>query len=87
MTKCGGILEALRMIHVARAHGMLVMLGCMIESSLGITAAAHLTPLVDYADLDGNILISNDPYSGVSLDEGKLVLPDRQGIGVSVVSE
>ena len=84
LVKCGGILEALRMIHVARASGLLVMLGCMIESSLGITAAAHLTPLMDYADLDGNLLISNDPYYGVTLDEGKLVLPDRPGIGVSL---
>ncbi len=82
LVKCGGLLEALRMIHVARAHGLLVMLGCMIESSLGITAAAHLTPLVDYADLDGNLLISNDPYTGVTLDNGKLILPDRPGIGV-----
>ena len=82
LVKCGGISEALRMIHVARAHGLLVMIGCMIESSLGITAAAHLTPLVDYADLDGNLLISNDPYSGVTLEKGKLILPDHPGIGV-----
>ena len=82
LVKCGGILEALRMIHVARAYGLLVMLGCMIESSLSITAAAHLTPLVDYADLDGNLLISNDPYIGVTLDKGKLILPDRPGVGV-----
>lgn len=82
LVKCGGILEALRMIHVARAHGLLVMIGCMIESSLGITAAAHLTPLVDYTDLDGNLLISNDPYTGVTLDNGKLILPDRPGIGI-----
>lgn len=81
LVKCGGILEALRMIHVARAHGMRVMLGCMIESSLGITAAAHLTPLVDYADLDGNLLISNDPCIGVTVDKGKLVLPNHPGIG------
>jgi len=80
--KCGGLLEARRMIHLARAHGLLVMLGCMIESSLGITAAAHLTPLVDYADLDGNLLIANDPYTGVTLDKGKLILPKRPGIGV-----
>lgn len=82
LVKCGGLLEARRMIHVARAHGLLVMLGCMIESSLGITAAAHLTPLVDYADLDGNLLIANDPYTGVILDKGKLILPKRPGIGV-----
>lgn len=82
LVKCGGILEALRMIHVARAHGLLVMIGCMIESSLGITAAAHLTPLVDYADLDGNLLISNDSYIGVTNKNGKLILPNRPGIGV-----
>ena len=82
LVKCGGLLEAYRMINVARAHGLQVMIGCMIESSLGITAAAHLTPLVDYADLDGNLLIANDPYTGVTLDEGKLILPNRPGIGV-----
>ena len=82
LTKCGGLLEAIRIIHVARAHGLQVMIGCMIESSLGITAAAHLTPLVDYADLDGHLLIANDPYSGVTLEAGKLILPDRPGIGV-----
>lgn len=87
LVKCGGILEALRMIYVARAHGLLVMLGCMIESSLGITAAVHLTPLVDYADLDGNLLISNDPYSGVTINNGKLCLPDSSGIGVNVICE
>ena len=81
LVKCGGLLEALRMMHVARAHGLKVMLGCMIESSLGITAAAHLTPLVDYADLDGNLLIANDPYVGVTVEKGKLVLPSGPGIG------
>ena len=82
LVKCGGLLEAYRMINVARAHGLSVMLGCMIESSLGITAAAHLTPLVDYADLDGHLLIANDPYTGVSLDKGQLILPNRPGIGI-----
>ncbi len=85
LVKCGGLLEALKMIHVARAHGLLVMLGCMIESSIGITAAAHLTPLVDYADLDGNLLIANDRYAGVTLDRGKLILPNRPGIGVKPI--
>ena len=83
LVKCGGLLEARRMINVARAHGLSIMLGCMIESSLSITAAAHLTPLVDYADLDGNLLIANDPYTGVTLDEGKLILPKHPGIGVT----
>ncbi len=82
LVKCGGLLEAMRIIHVARAHGLQIMIGCMIESSLGITAAAHLTPLVDYADLDGHLLIANDPYSGVRLEAGKLILPKRPGIGV-----
>lgn len=83
LVKCGGVLEAIKMIQVARAHELLVMIGCMIESSLGLTAAAHLTPLVDYADLDGNLLISNDPYSGVTIDKGKLVLPVQPGIGIT----
>jgi L-Ala-D/L-Glu epimerase len=59
------------------------MLGCMIESSVAITAAAHLTPLVDYADLDGNLLVSDDPYVGVTVDKGKLVLPEGPGLGIT----
>jgi L-alanine-DL-glutamate epimerase-like enolase superfamily enzyme len=82
LMKCGGILEALKMIHVARAHNLRIMLGCMIESSLAITAAAHLTPLVDYADLDGHLLIDNDAYEGVKVENGKLILPERPGLGV-----
>ncbi len=81
--KCGGIRHALKMIHVARAHNLQIMLGCMIESSVAITAAAHLTPLVDYADLDGNLLVSDDPYVGVTVDKGKLVLPEGPGLGVN----
>lgn len=82
LMKSNGITNVLKMIHVARAHNLRVMLGCMIESSLAITAAAHLTPLVDYADLDGHLLIDNDPYKGVKVVNGKLVLPDRPGLGV-----
>jgi len=82
LMKCAGIRHALKMIHVARAHNLRVMIGCMIESSLAITAATHLTPLVDYADLDGNLLIDNDPYVGVTVENGKLVLPDRPGLGI-----
>ena len=70
------------MIHVARSHNLQIMIGCMIENSISITAAAHLTPLADFADLDGNLLVSNDPYSGVTVDRGKLVLPDQPGIGI-----
>src|SRR5258708_8794899 len=82
LMKSNGIANILKMIHVARAHNLRVMLGCMIESSLAITVAAHLTPFVDYADLDGHLLIDNDPYKGVKVVNGKLVLPDRPGLGV-----
>ncbi len=82
LMKCGGLGEALRLIAAARAHGMKVMLGCMIESSLAVTAAAHLSPLVDWADLDGNLLVTNDPYVGVKVVGGRLVLPDGPGLGV-----
>lgn len=85
LMKSNGITNVLKMIHVARAHNLRVMLGCMIESSLAITAAAHLTPLVDYADLDGNLLIDNDPYEGVRVVNGKLELPDAPGLGVRAV--
>lgn len=85
LAKCGGIGEALRMIATARAHGMQVMLGCMIESSVGITAAAHLSPLVDYADLDGNLLITDDPFTGARIANGRIVLPDTPGLGVRPV--
>jgi L-alanine-DL-glutamate epimerase-like enolase superfamily enzyme len=83
--KAGGLREAMRMIAVARAHGLQVMLGCMIETSLGITAAAHLSPLVDWADLDGNVTVTNDPFAGVRLAErhGRLILPDGPGLGVT----
>jgi len=82
LDKAGGILEAHRMIQVAKSLGMKTMLGCMISSSVSVTAAAHLSPLVDYADLDGNLLISNDPFTGVLVEKGKLVLPDRPGLGL-----
>src|SRR5579883_2244213 len=83
LMKCGGLRHALKMIHVARAHNLKVMIGCMIESSLSITAAAHLTPLIDYADLDGHLLVDDDPYAGVSIQEGKLILPEGPGLGVT----
>ncbi len=87
LMKAGGIQETLRMIHVARALGLQIMLGCMIESSLGITAAAHLAPLVDWLDLDGNLLIANDPFLGATCQAGTIILPDRPGIGVLERSE
>jgi L-Ala-D/L-Glu epimerase / N-acetyl-D-glutamate racemase len=82
LMKCGGLAEAMRMIAVARAHGMKVMLGCMIESSVAITAAAHLSPLVDTADLDGNLLLEDDPFMGATVVDGRIVLPDGPGLGV-----
>lgn len=82
LAKCGGLREALRMIAVARAHGMVVMVGCMIESSLAITAAAHFTPLVDIVDLDGAALLSNDPFLGATIHGGQVALPDGPGLGV-----
>jgi L-alanine-DL-glutamate epimerase-like enolase superfamily enzyme len=85
LDKCGGIQESLRMIYVAKSLGMKTMLGCMISSSVSVTAAAHLSPLVDYADLDGNLLIANDPYRGVKVERGKLVLTDGPGLGVTPV--
>ena len=82
LAKCGSLREALRMIATARAHGMLVMVGCMIETSLGITAAAHFTPLVDAADLDGAALTVDDPFSGATIDQGQIRLPTEPGLGV-----
>ena len=83
LMKCGGIREARRMIELARSLGLKVMLGCHIESSVSITAAAHLSPLADYADLDGNLLIDNDPFEGVTLDaDARLILPERPGLGL-----
>jgi L-alanine-DL-glutamate epimerase-like enolase superfamily enzyme len=80
--KAGGLLAAMREIELARAYGLRVMMGCMVSSSVAVTGAAHLSPLVDYADLDGNLLISNDPYEGVLVKDGKLVLSDRPGLGL-----
>ena len=83
LMKAGGIQEAMRMIHLAKAMKMKIMLGCMIESSIAIAAAAHLTPLVDWADLDGNLLLREDPFSGVGVENGKLILSDKPGLGVT----
>lgn len=82
LAKCGSLREAVRMVAVARAHGLMVMVGCMIESSLGITAAAHVTPLVDIVDLDGAALLADDPFVGASIDGGQVVLPPGPGLGV-----
>ena len=82
LMKCTGLREAHKMVDLARALGMKVMLGCTTETSCGISAAAQLSPAVDFADLDGNLLISNDIFSGVTVVDGKLTLPSTPGIGV-----
>ena len=82
LAKCGGIRRALEMIHTARAHGMLVMLGCMVETSLGISAAAHISGLVDLVDLDGAMLLADDPYSGPVYDNGRILFSEEPGLGV-----
>jgi L-alanine-DL-glutamate epimerase-like enolase superfamily enzyme len=83
LMKSGGLQEAMRMIHMAKALDMKIMLGCMIESSIAISAAAHLSPFVDWADLDGNLLLREDPFKGVGVDQGKLILNDDPGLGIS----
>jgi L-alanine-DL-glutamate epimerase-like enolase superfamily enzyme len=83
LAKCGSLREAIRMIAIARAHSLMVMVGCMIESSLGITAAAHFTPLVDVVDLDGAALLRDDPFSGATIAEGQVRIPDGPGLGVT----
>ncbi len=82
LARCGGLREAWRMTATARAHGLSVMLGSMIESSVGVTAAAHLSPLADSVDLDGNFHIVNDPYRGVISAFGEMLLPDGAGLGL-----
>jgi L-alanine-DL-glutamate epimerase-like enolase superfamily enzyme len=82
LMKSGGIREMQRTIHAARAHGMKVMLGSMVESSLALSAAAQLAPLADYLDLDGHWLLSHDPFDGAPRDRGRIVLSDRPGLGV-----
>ena len=86
LDKAGGILEACRWIETARAMNMKIMLGCMVSSSCSVTAAANLSPMVDYADLDGNLLVTNDPWRGVLVEKGKLVLPKGPGLGLSAVA-
>lgn len=83
LDKAGGLLESRRWIAIARACNLKVMLGCMVSSSCSVTAAAHLSPLVDYVDLDGNLLLSNDPYRGVTVDKGRLILPSGPGLGLT----
>ncbi|KAB1193764.1 dipeptide epimerase [Haloferax sp. MBLA0076] len=83
LMKCGSLVEAKRAIHTARAHGLEVMLGCMIETNAAIAAGCHLAPLLDYVDLDGSLLLADDPYEGVPMPQGAIDLADldRTGTG------
>ncbi|MCP4245948.1 MAG: dipeptide epimerase [bacterium] len=83
LSKCGGLVEALRMIREARASGLALMLGCMVETTLGVAAAAHLASLVDYVDLDGHLLLADDPFTGLELDGGTVRPGPGPGLGVS----
>lgn len=82
LMKCTGMREAHKMMNLARSLDMKVMIGCMTETSCGVSAASQLSPMVDWADLDGNLLISNDPFEGVTVKDGKVMLPNRPGIGI-----
>ena len=85
LMKCTGMREAWKMVNYARAEGMKVMIGCMTETSCAVSAAAQLSPAVDFADLDGNLLITNDPFRGMEVVDGKITLSDLPGIGLSFV--
>ena len=82
LMKCTGLREAHKMLILARSLGMKIMLGCMTETSCAVSAVAHLAPMVDWADLDGNLLIANDPYEGMKIVNGKITLSQRPGIGL-----
>lgn len=82
LAKCGSLREAVRMVHVIRAHDLRVMAGCMIETSLGISAVAQLAPLLDDADFDGAALLANDPFVGVTIPRGVVTLGEEPGLGV-----
>lgn len=82
--KCGGLTPALSMLREAKQLGMKTMVGCMIESSIGISGAAQLLPLLDYADLDGAILLRDEPATGVSIDDGRVARPEHPGCGTAI---
>lgn len=83
LMKCTGLLEARKMIAYARAEGLTVMLGCMTETSCACTAAAHLSPAADFCDIDGNLLITNDLFKGMTVRDGLMTLPDSPGLGLT----
>jgi L-Ala-D/L-Glu epimerase len=83
LMKCGGLRSAFTLLEMAGSLGMKTMIGCMTETSCAVTAAAQLSPLAEWADLDGNLLISNDIFDGIKIKEGKVILPGTPGIGVT----
>ena len=83
LAKCGGIRRALEMVHTARASGMMAMLGCMVETSCGIAAAAQISGLFDLVDLDGAMLLADDPFKGIAYENGRIFLPNEPGLGVA----
>ncbi len=85
LMKCTGMREAHKMINLALASNLKIMIGCMTETSCAVSAAAQLSPKADWADLDGNLLINNDPYKGVEIIEGKITLNDNPGIGIDII--
>lgn len=87
LMKCTGMREAWKMASYARTEGMRVMIGCMTETSCAVSAAAQLSPVVDFADLDGNLLISNDLFEGMTVVNGRITLPDRPGIGLKLLGK
>jgi len=84
LMKCGGLTEAYQMIKLAQHFGLKIMVGCMVESSVAITAMSNLISYIDFADLDGNLLVTNDPYQGVRLEDGKLALSHEPGLGLQL---
>lgn len=85
LMKCTGLSEAFKMINLAKENNLKILLGCMTETSCAVSAAASLSPFVDWADLDGNLLIKNDPFEGVKIENGKIILNNNPGIGISKI--
>ena len=84
LMKSGSIIEALNMINLAKSYNLKIMLGCMIESSCAISAAVSLSPMADYIDLDGHLLLENDPFSGLSFQNNKIIPSFEPGLGVDL---
>jgi L-alanine-DL-glutamate epimerase-like enolase superfamily enzyme len=82
LAKAGGVREAVRMVHAARALGLRVMIGCMVESQLAVAPAAHVASLADWVDLDGHLLLADQPYVGLELSDGRVLAPEAPGLGV-----